>query len=187
MPAPAKTTDAGVLNAARALLEAGGPEAVTMQAVATAVGVRGPSLYKRFRDRAAILAALELAALAEVADRLAAAGGTDPRSRVVAQARAFRAYAAAHPRAYALIFAADAAAGEAHLAARGAALAPVLGPMAALAGGARALTAARVLTAFLHGFVSIEQGGLFRLGGDIDAAFEDGLGIVLDGVAGAAR
>jgi hypothetical protein len=37
--------------------------------------------------------------------------------------------------------------------------------------------------AWLHGFVSIEQAGLFRLGGDIDAAFEEGLAALLDGIA----
>ena len=39
------------------------------------------------------------------------------------------------------------------------------------------------VAAWLHGFVSIEQAGLFRLGGDIEAAFHEGLAILLDGIA----
>jgi hypothetical protein len=39
------------------------------------------------------------------------------------------------------------------------------------------------VTAWLHGFVSVEQAGLFRLGGDIDPAFDEGLATLLDGIA----
>jgi hypothetical protein len=74
---------------------------------------------------------------------------------------------------------------RAHLAARRAAVRPALEPLAALFGEGRALSAARALTAFLHGFASIEQAGLFRLGGDVDAAFEEALAMVLDGICGA--
>jgi hypothetical protein len=38
------------------------------------------------------------------------------------------------------------------------------------------------LTSWLHGFVSMELAGAFRLGGDIDAAFDFGLTVLLDGV-----
>ncbi len=55
--------------------------------------------------------------------------------------------------------------------------------MTALAGTERALTATRTVTAWLHGFISMEQSGMFRLGGDIDAAFDDGLATLLDGIA----
>jgi hypothetical protein len=47
----------------------------------------------------------------------------------------------------------------------------------------RPLIATRTVTARLHGFVSIEQAGLFRLGGDIDAAFDEGLATPRDGIA----
>ena len=46
----------------------------------------------------------------------------------------------------------------------------------------RALAAARVLTPFLHGFVSMELSQAFRLGGGIDEAFETGLEAILSGL-----
>jgi AcrR family transcriptional regulator len=183
--APAKTSTAAIVAAARAILEAEGPSGVTMQAVAAAVGIRGPSLYKRFPERSAILAEIEFLLLAEIEDVLVQAAGTaaTPRGRIEAMARAHRAYAKAHPQGYALIFGIDSVNDEAHLAARAAAIRPVLAEMRALAGTERALLATRTVTAWLHGFVSIEQAGLFRLGGDIDAAFGEGLATLLDGIA----
>jgi len=183
--APAKTSTAAVVAAARAILEADGPSGVTMQAVAAAVGIRGPSLYKRFPDRLAILSEIEFLVLAEIADILARAAATaaSPRGRIEAMARAHRDYATANPQSYALIYSPGSVNDEAHLAARIAAIRPVLAAMTGLAGAERALTATRTVTAWLHGFVSIEQAGLFRLGGDIDATFDEGLATLLDGIA----
>jgi hypothetical protein len=38
------------------------------------------------------------------------------------------------------------------------------------------------MTAFCHGFVSMELAGAFRLGGDIDHAFAEGIETVLAGI-----
>ncbi len=57
-PARARTSSEEIIAAGRALLESGGLEAVTMQAVAQRVGVRAPSLYKRVPGRAALIAAI---------------------------------------------------------------------------------------------------------------------------------
>jgi hypothetical protein len=52
---------------------------------------------------------------------------------------------------------------------------PVLRAVAALVGDADALMAARMLVAWAQGFVSMELAGAFRLGSDVEAAFENGL------------
>lgn len=183
MPAPAKTSDAAVLAAARAILEERGLQALTMQAVADAVGVRPPSLYKRLRDRDALLARLELDTFDRLGRVLTQAGaGAPPRAALEAQAHAFRRFAAENPRAYAVIYGPDSIRGAEADAARRAAVRPALDALAFLVGEARALAAARTLTAYLHGFVTIEGAGLFRLGGDVDAAFAEGVGMILDGI-----
>jgi hypothetical protein len=53
--------------------------------------------------------------------------------------------------------------------------APVLLIARDLAGADAALEAARLITAWATGFIDMELAGAFRLGGDIDRAFEFGL------------
>jgi hypothetical protein len=38
------------------------------------------------------------------------------------------------------------------------------------------------VTAFAHGFVSMEITGAFRLGGDVDEAYRYGVGVLVDGL-----
>ena len=51
MPTPTRITPDSLRAAARTVLERDGRDGLTMQAVATALGVRAPSLYKHVRDR----------------------------------------------------------------------------------------------------------------------------------------
>lgn len=154
-----------------------------MNDVAGAVGVRAPSLYGRFADRSALLAAVEIELwrdLGRALGRARRSGG--PIEALKAQARAYRAFARSNPRGYALLFDAEAVKTEEGLLARAAAVEPAMQPLAALVGEKHALAAARVLTPFLHGFVSMELAGAFRLGGGLDAAFERGVATILDGL-----
>ncbi|MFG1916818.1 TetR-like C-terminal domain-containing protein [Micromonospora sp. NPDC048898] len=47
----------------------------------------------------------------------------------------------------------------------------------------RALDAARTLTAWANGFVSMELAGAFKLGGDVDQAYEFGIARLADALA----
>ena len=179
MAARAKTSEADIVAAARDLIAAHGAEHLSLQAVAEAVGIRAPSLYKHFDDRAALIAAVREAALHDLAASIAPHARTLPPAAALAEmGRAFRRFARAHPRLYPLLFAGNGAPTEAGRAA----LAPVLAVLTPLTGPARALDGARALSAYLHGFMAMELGGTFQLGGSIDAAFEFGLAALIAGL-----
>jgi AcrR family transcriptional regulator len=176
VPAIAKTSDDAVIRAARRGLERDGVAALSMQAVADAVGVRAPSLYKRFPDRDALLDAVAEAIAGELAVAVAAANrGASPAAALAAMAHAYRAFAKRAPHGYALLFTDRGRTAGPSLAARSAAAAPLLERLAGIVAPEHMLPAARLLTAWLHGFVAMEIAGAFRLGGDLDASFRFGL------------
>ncbi len=182
MPAPPKTTDAQIVQAARRLLEREGRDGFSMNDVAAAVGVRAPSLYGRFKDRADLLAAVELDVCADLGAAVGkAAVDGDPQASLMAQSRAVRRFAAKHPNGYSLIFDVRSVHTAAGTAARAAALGQLMPHLVALVGAEQSLLAARVLTPFLHGFVTIELANSFRLGPGLDEAFEKGVDTILQG------
>jgi AcrR family transcriptional regulator len=188
-PAPARTSDVAILAAARDLLDEGGPDAVTMLAVARRVGVRAPSLYKHVANRGSLLRAVAEDGIEEIGAVLeAAARGGDPAADVRAMAHAFRAWAHRSPNRYRHVFgsrptAEDGDDARPATAVAAAAVAPLLGACARLVGGDRALEAARLLTAYVHGFASMELADGFELGGDVDAAFAFGVDTLVGALA----
>jgi AcrR family transcriptional regulator len=175
-PAPARTTDAAIVAAARDLLEAGGPDAITMQAVAARVGIRAPSLYKHVASRSALLRVVAEDAMAEIGAEIASAARTgDATADVRSMAFAFRAWAHGAPNAYRNLFGPFPGDDRPSTGLGAAAVAPLLDACTRLVGPARALDAARLLTAYVHGFTNMELAGGFGLGGDIDDAFRWGI------------
>jgi len=164
---------AQIAGAARALLDAEGPEALTMRRVAGVLGIKAPSLYKHLPDKAALEALVVAAGFAELARTLAAAAdgadGADGAGRLAAIASAYRAYAVAHPHLYRLMnyqplrrdLLPDG------LEARAAQ------PLAEAAGYDEAR--ARAMWAFAHGMVSLEIDGRFPPRADLDEAWRAGL------------
>jgi AcrR family transcriptional regulator len=182
MPTPAKTSRSGIIGAARELIVGYGVDGLTMQAVAERVGVRGPSLYKHFGGRADLLRAVERTVVAELESALTAAGTSrDDKAALRAMAAAYRRFARESAAAYTLIFALRSE-DEATESIRRRALEPALARLTHLLGNRDvAFVRARVLTAFLHGFASMEAAGAFRLGGNIDEAFRAGVELLLTG------
>lgn len=173
MPTPERTSVEEIVAAGREILELAGPAGLTMQAVATRVGVRAPSLYKRIRDRDALLAAVATASIEALTERLEAAGDD-----LTTLARTYRAFAHAYPESFRLMFTVAAP----HDALERSA-APLIRAASALVGEDDALDAARLFTAWATGFLQMELSGAFRLGGDVDRAFEYGLSRLLAGMA----
>ena len=155
-----------------------------MADVATSVGIRAPSLYGHFKDRASLIAAIELQIIVELGERLEAKiSSADPRATLKSQAREIRQFAKANPNGYSMIFDARAAKSEENTTMRAATLGRLLPALGSIAGEDHALDAARILVPFLHGLISIELTDGFRLGGrTMDDAFETGTDFILRGL-----
>ncbi|MFF2275199.1 TetR/AcrR family transcriptional regulator [Agromyces sp. NPDC058126] len=201
MPTPERTSLDAILAAGREILEADGLGGLTMQAVADRVGVRAPSLYKRVRNRGELVRSIAASTVAELGARLDSPGeprepggpGAEPAGErdaafadVARLARVLRAFAHERPAAYRLVFASGDDSGLEVEVLREAS-APLLVVAAELAGPDHALDAARTLTAWVTGFISMELAGAFRLGGDVDRAFEFGVERISAALASASR
>jgi AcrR family transcriptional regulator len=163
-----------VVAAAADLADANGLDAVTLAAVAGAVGVRTPSLYNHVGGLDDVRRGVALTALREIGDALRdAAVGRAGDDALTAMAHAYRAYAREHPGRYAATQRAPAA-DDAELSAAGARAVDVL--LAILRAydleGDAAIHAARAVRSALHGFVALETGGGFGIAVDLDESFD---------------
>jgi AcrR family transcriptional regulator len=181
-----------IKDAALRQLAEGGPQALSVNAIAKELGVSGPALYRYFAGRDALLTELIVDAYTDLADALAEAG-----PGLTALAGAYRAFATAQPHRYRLLFAAPLPGYDAHddrlvataqkamnvlLARLDQGRAPDPRTAAELAGWARARGAGDVDPAValraigvwsrLHGLVSLEiEGNFAAMGIDADRLF----------------
>jgi AcrR family transcriptional regulator len=159
---------AQIVAAARALLEEHGRDDLTMRALAERLGIRAPSLYKHFRNKEAVEAALVEDGLADMGTALHAALREAPRTdRVPALLGAYRRHALAHPGLYRLT---------------------TTGPLprAALPGGLEEWAGspffvatedshlAQALWSYAHGMVVLELDRRYPDGSDLDLTWQAG-------------
>jgi AcrR family transcriptional regulator len=185
MPTPDRTSLSEIVHAGRDILESAGIAGLTMQAVADRVGVRAPSLYKRVRNRDDLVRLITEATVRDLGERLATVGaGTDPRRDLAELARAIRAFARARPMGYQLISIPQPGLAGPSTEAMTHAIQPVMQLAGDLAGERHALEAARTFIAWVTGFIGMELAGAFKLGGDIDQAYEFGMARLIDALGG---
>jgi AcrR family transcriptional regulator len=158
-----------VVEAACAIADREGLEALTLRGVADALGVRSPSLYvhvsglEDLRNRIAVRGARELAL-----ELQAAAAGRAGPDALRAVAESYRAYAQRHPGAYAALQ---------HPRTDDDAFRHLVDVIRAVLRGYElgseddSLHAVRVVRAALHGFVTLEATGGFGLPLDLDETF----------------
>ena len=158
---------AQIVDAARDILEAGGPGAVTMRAIADRLGIQAPSLYKHFPDKDALEAALVAAGFVEQAEAFGAASRS--RNPLASLARAYRSWAAAHPHLYLLMTNRPLERDRLPEGVEAAAAAPLL----KACGGDP--NRARAAWAFAHGMTSLELANRFPPDADLDAAWRSGI------------
>src|SRR5262245_12983499 len=154
-----------------------------MQAIADRVGIRAPSLYKRFANRGDLIAAIGASVLADLDEELAPYGQLEPRDGLRKVAAAFRGFALGHPKAYELIFMSLPPGSGPPAEPNARAVDPAAARAGRLVGPDQALEAARLITAFAHGFVSMELSGAFRLGGNLDTAYRYGVDVLVAALA----
>lgn len=101
-----------IKSTARSLLVEEGVEALTLRAIARAMGLTAPALYRYFDSHEDLVAGLCQDLLAELIAELEAARDSvdvgNPYDRLGATCRAFRRWALAHPREFQLTFASPA-------------------------------------------------------------------------------
>jgi AcrR family transcriptional regulator len=158
----AETRRDQAVAAALALLEQHGEAAVTMRAIAERVGVKAPSLYKHFPDKADLETALVAEGLRGMGEAVAAAP-----AGLAGLAAAYRSWAVAHPHLYVLATGKPIDRERLPPGVEDNAAAPVL----AAAGGDE--HRARAVWAAAHGLVSLELAGRFPPHADIDAAWAE--------------
>ncbi|WP_329139465.1 TetR/AcrR family transcriptional regulator [Streptomyces sp. NBC_01476] len=93
-----------VKQAALEQLAHGGPQALSLNAIAKSLGLTGPALYRYFSSRDALLTELVVDAYTDLAGALAAAVEAGPAEPLTALVRAYRAWAVAEPHRYRLLF-----------------------------------------------------------------------------------
>ena len=156
-----------IAREARAIVEQEGVDALTMRHLAERLGVKAPSLYKHYRSKQELEAAVIASGLDEVAEKLASAvqESGDP---LVAIAHAYRSFALANPHLYRLMTERPL---PRHLLPAGLearAAAPLLN-------ATETIDSARALWAFAHGMCQLEIVGRFPAEADLDAAWREGI------------
>lgn len=170
MPTPERTTLHEIVAAGRDILEVSGPDGLTMQAVADRVGVKSPSLYKRVAGRDALLRLVSDATVVDLSERLHGA-------TLHELARQLRDFAHERPHGFRLAFSADFSPELAAVASE-----PIVTVCRTLVPEEDVLDAARTVTAWASGFISMELAGAFRLGGDVESAFRYGVDALVAGL-----
>lgn len=104
----------GLVRAARAALEAGGPEAVSLRELAQTLGVSTAAPYRHFRDRRALLAAVAAEGFSELVEayRRVRTKPGPPMAIMRDTARVYLALAFDHPGMFRLMFDSDILSGE---------------------------------------------------------------------------
>jgi AcrR family transcriptional regulator len=156
-----------IVSAARQILEREGSDGLTMRRLGDAVGIRAPSLYKHFPDKAAVEIALINDGFEEIAVRFEAALASGEDS-LVEFATTYRRFARSHPHLYRLMTAGPLPREHLRPGVEARAAAPVVQAV-----GDPDL--ARAVWAFAHGMVILELDGRFPADANLEAAWAAGL------------
>lgn len=176
--------DLVVQRAAELADAGGGPDEVTLTALAEALDIQPPSLYNHVDSLQDLRHALAVYGMRRLIDELrTAVAGKTGREALVTIAGVYRRFAHEHPGLYPLLIRAPDPRQEALTALAQELLQMLLLVLASLGlQGDDALHAVRGLRALLHGFVSLEAAGGFKLSLERDESFRRLLATYLQGL-----
>ncbi|WP_448205143.1 TetR/AcrR family transcriptional regulator [Azospirillum sp. sgz302134] len=180
-------TPARVLDEAVALADAEGLSAVTLARLAERLGVRSPSLYAHVAGLDGLQRDLALRAARVLKVELAAAmQGRSGMDGLRAIARAYRAFAHAHPGLYEATQRAVTPGDDPELSAAFLEVVELVGrPLRQRGlGGDDVVHAVRALRSALHGFITLERAHGFGLSASIDESFDRMVELLIAGLQG---
>lgn len=172
---PARLSRDSIVNAALTFLDREGWDALTINALATQLGTKGPSLYNHVQSLDDLRRTVRMRVVGDIIDMLNTVGqGRTRDDAVVAMASAYRSYAHHHPGRYSAFTRMPLGGDDPEFTeATRAAAAPVISVLASYGlDGDNAFYAALEFWSAMHGFVLLEMTGAMN-GIDTDAVFTD--------------
>jgi AcrR family transcriptional regulator len=164
-----------IVNAALTFLDREGWDALTINALATQLGTKGPSLYNHVDSLDDLRRTVRMRVVGDIIDMLNTVGqGRTRDDAVMAMASAYRSYAHHHPGRYSAFTRMPLGGDDPEFTdATRAAAAPVIDVLASYGlEGENAFYAALEFWSAMHGFVLLEMTGAMN-GIDTDAVFTD--------------
>lgn len=169
---PSVEIEASLIEAASQLLEASGPEALTVRSIAAAAGVAPMGVYNRFSSKNGVVEELFCIGFTELATALTGiAALDDAREALVEAGRRYLALGLAHPQLYQLMFGHAVAGFEPSLGAQEVAASAFDALVAAVKRAQQAgvlrdddpALLAHMIWASVHGWVSLEIMGIGKI------------------------
>jgi len=179
MPYPSQVDKIAIVEQARVLIEAEGVDALSLTKLASALGVKAPSLYRYVKNKAELLAEVSFLTFTRLVESLDPAKSSieeplnstlaDPIEKLVAITQKYRNFAQANPRTYVLAFTAENRGDEKQLVQL---IVPVQRVVAQVVPAKGLRAALRGFMGLLHGFVMLEIHNQLPRGGDLGGDHE---------------
>jgi AcrR family transcriptional regulator len=172
---PARLSRDSIVNAALTFLDREGWDALTINALATQLGTKGPSLYNHVQSLEDLRRTVRMRVVGDIIDMLNTVGqGRTRDDAVMAMASSYRSYAHHHPGRYSAFTRMPLGGDDPEFTeATRATAAPVIDVLASYGlQGENAFYAALEFWSAMHGFVLLEMTGAMN-GIDTDAVFTD--------------
>ncbi len=172
---PARLSRDSIVNAALTFLDREGWDALTINALATHLGTKGPSLYNHVQSLDDLRRTVRMRVVGDIIDMLNTVGqGRTRDDAVMVMASAYRSYAHHHPGRYSAFTRMPLGGDDPEFTeATRAAAAPVIEVLASYGlDGENAFYAALEFWSAMHGFVLLEMTGVMN-GIDTDRVFTD--------------